>query len=478
MTASLARVLRLAAPAATIALVAALAVAGSGRSASTLLPAAQWAQISGPSGAGQQLGLARVPGGSLHVIWNRGNPAPTSIFDTRLSANGAVLGTTQVASGWDGAGGLALLAMPDNSLELFASGGHAVGLPPAQSGVNVLTADANARGWTLAPGAPWGGAPAAAAPFVGATLTEDGRPVTSWAGGGASNVQVGSSDGGSGSQVCACSDESADVVTDGSRGTVVIAGLTIGSPAGTYVEQVLPDITNRKVLPSATQDAGDYGISARLGAPGIYVAYTDGGRPGEVVPAVRLYRYGGATRTLARGSFTVAKAFPGPDGRLWIDWGDNHGLFFTRSNKAVTRFEQIQRVAPPAGTSFLWNAQGEGSIGPLDLFVDATTGKGRGFWHTHVLPIPSLHLTLARTAVSANGHGPGAYKATVTVSDAGDPVHGAIIAIRLGGSKLADLKTDTAGKASVTFGGGVHATLTASATASGYAKTTRTVHVS
>ena len=55
------------------------------------------------------------------MIWNRG-ATPTSIFETRLSAAGKRLGTSTVATGWDGNGGLALLAMPDKTLRLFAAG--------------------------------------------------------------------------------------------------------------------------------------------------------------------------------------------------------------------------------------------------------------------------------------------------------------------------------------------------------------------
>ena len=78
-----------------------------------------WSRISGPAQAGAQLGLARTGDGVLHVIWNRGS-APTSIFETRLSAAGKPVGTSTVAKGWNGYGGLSLVVMPDRTLRLFA----------------------------------------------------------------------------------------------------------------------------------------------------------------------------------------------------------------------------------------------------------------------------------------------------------------------------------------------------------------------
>ena len=462
---------RAAAIAATGAVLVALTAGGAGRSASRLLPAIGWERISGPTGAGQQLGLARALNGNLHVIWNRGTSASATIFDTQISSAGTVLAPTRVASGWDGADGLALLRMRDGSLRLFATGGHAVGLPPGEVGVNTLSAPASGRDWTLDQGQVWGGAPAAAASFVGATLTKDGMPVTAWAGGGASNFLIGLLRQGTPVQACVCATVgSADVVTDGETGAVVLAGQTSASPAGTYVEQILPGIRGRHVLASARSDAGDYGISAREGAAGVYVAYSD-------ARVVRLYGYGGGTTTFARGPFTVAKAFPGPDGRLWIDRGDNRGVFVTRSNRAVTRFEPVRGIAPPPGTTYLGNAQGEGSLGPLDLFVDASTGGARGFWHTYVLPEPTLHAAIAKTDISGNARGPGAYKATFSVADAGDPLQGATVVVLLGGTKLAAVKTGAGGSASGTFGGGVHTTLTATASVPGYAKATTTVKV-
>ena len=80
----------------------------------------------------------------------------------------------------------------------------------------------------------------------------------------------------------------------------------------------------------------------RSGAAGVYVAYAD-------TKAVRLYRYRGPATTLARGGFTSAAACPGPQGRLWVAWGDKiDGVFMTRSNRGVTAFEPVDALVVDA----------------------------------------------------------------------------------------------------------------------------------
>jgi hypothetical protein len=449
-----------------IALVGVLALAGVPATAvgARRAPAAgsSWRRISGPTGAGVQLGLARTSDGVLNVIWNRGNPAPTTIFDTRLSGTGASLGTKTIKTNWGGANGLALLVMPDGSLRLFASGAQSTGSPVG--GISTFTAQADGTGWTLAnPGAPWGGAGAAASSIIGATLTKDGQPVTSWAGFVKQGLDTSFSTtpfepfmGSSG------------LATDGASGAIVLSGTEIASKSGgTWVQQVLPSAGKGVDLPSSTQGPGVSGLAARIGAAGVYVMYTDTTRVGVSKPAVRLYRYGGGTKKVASGEFTSAKVFSGPAGRLWLAWGDaKDGVFVTRSNKAVSRFEPVQKLKLPANTGFLWNEQGEGSAGPLDLFVDVDLGSNnRGFWQTHVLAKLSVSAKAAKRA-----KGKATTNVTVSVRDAGDAVPGAKVSV---GSKK--LTTNARGIASTTLRPGSYPV---KATATGYAPAAAKVKVS
>jgi hypothetical protein len=401
--------------AATLAVPAALAASAKSTAHS------KWVRITGPNNTGAQLGLARTSDGVLNVIWNHGVPAPTTIYDTRYSSSGAKLGTSTVVSNFGGAGALAALVMSDGSLRLFASGAATTG--SSVVGIHTFTAPASGTPWTRAAGDVWGGAPAGASSTIGAALTKTGVPVTGW--GGA--FQVGLSSGTSGTTACACFSLQGNLATDASSGAVIMSGL--GQPsgykyAGTFVQEVTPSNGGRVVLPSANQGSGDSGVSGRLGASGVYVMYSDNTRPQVTKPAVRLYRYKGATKTIAKGAFTVAKVFPGPQGRLWLMWGDaQDGVFVTRTNKAAGKREPVQKLKAPPGTGFLWDADGEGSQGALDLFVKSDAGGGLGFWHAHVLARFSLK---ARVAHHRKGT---AAKVTLVLRDAGDAVAGAKISV-------------------------------------------------
>jgi hypothetical protein len=388
--------------------------------------ASGWTRVSGPAQPGAQLGLARTADGVLHVIWNRGSSG-TSIFETRFSSAGKAIGTSTVATGWDQNTGLALLVMPDKTLRLFA---------PGQNGIQTFTASASGGSWTPQGGTAWGGPVAEASGVIGATLTKDGQPVTAWRGFAAEGVPPASIP----PNAYEGDMTESYLATDASSGAVVLAGETLSGQGGTYVQQILPSPGPKVVLGPLSKDWSD-GLSARIGAPGVYVAVADG-------KTARLYRYGGGSKTLASGAYLSATVCAGPEGRLWVAWGDlSDGLFVTRSNRAVSVFEPVQRLKTPssAGVAFL---QCEGSTGPIDLFADSGAG-GAGFWHTHLLAQLSL------SAHAAKG------KVTISARDAGDPVPG--VAISVGGKHA---KTDAKGQATLSLRPGGYA---ATATADGYA---------
>src|SRR5436305_11640856 len=157
---------------AVVALAAAAVAATAGQAVRSR---AVWARLSVSAQPGAQLGLARTADGVLHVAWNRG-VSPTSIFETRISPAGGTIGTSTVATGFDGNAGLALLVMPDRTLRLFAAGARRPG--SSEYGINTFTAPAAGAHWSLQSGVYWGGATANSAYVIGATLTKDGRPVT------------------------------------------------------------------------------------------------------------------------------------------------------------------------------------------------------------------------------------------------------------------------------------------------------------
>src|SRR5581483_7276422 len=164
------------------------------------------------------------------------------------------------------------------------------------------------------------------------------------------------------------------LATDAASGAVVLAGVTIAGKGGVFVRKVIPSLGPKVVLPLPTvSNDWDNGLSGRIGAPGVYLAYADG-------KSAYLYRYGGSSKTLGRGAFTSATVCAGPEGRLWVAWGDTaDGLFVTRSNRAASAFEPMQKLRAPSGSGLTY-LQCEGSAGPVDLFADSG-----GFFHAHLL---------------------------------------------------------------------------------------------
>jgi len=422
-----------------VALAVSAAAAAAALTAQAGPTATAWTRVSGPTDPGVQLGLARTADGVLHVVWNRGRTT-TSIFDTRLSPAGKTTGTSTVASGFGGNGGLALLAMPDRTLRLFAAGAQT----PAIDGINTFTAPETGASWTLQSGVSWGGAVASASGTIGATLTRDAQPVTAWAGTAAEGVPPASipQNGFVADQL------DSHLATDAATGAVVLSGVTIAGKGGLFVQKVLPSPGPALVLPVPTVQDRGASLSGRIGAAGVYVAYADG-------KAFSLYRYGGTSRTLATGPYTSAAVCAGPQGRLWLGWGDNNDeLFVTRSNRAASGFEPVQKLTLPQSTqNGLTFVQCEGSLGPLDLFAYVNDkANAPGFWHTHVLAQFALRATVAKTKTGA--------KVTLSARDAGDPVPGA--AITVAGKHL---KTDAKGQAVLALKAGSYA---ATAAATGY----------
>ena len=414
--------------------VAAAALAAAGAAVGSVATSTAWHRISGPSGAGSQLGLARTADGLLHVIWNRGTTG-TSIFETRVSPAGRVVGTSTVVTGWNGNGGLALLAMPDRSLRLFT---------PGTGGINTFTAPETGGRWTQQSGIAWGGAVAEASGVIGAALTKDGQPVTAWRGNAAAGVPPDSipQNGYQGGMTASF------LATDGVSGAVVLSGETNSGQGGAYVQQILPSPGRRRLSPPLAKD-WRVSASGRIGAAGVYFANADG-------KSVRLYRYGGGSRTLAGGPYFSAAVCAGPEGRLWVAWGDPTTVYASRTSRAAGAVEPVQKLRLPSanGLTFL---QCEGSAGPLDLFAN----DGSGFSHTHVLARLTVRTATSRTKAGA--------KVTISVRDAGDPVAGASVSI--GGRHL---RTGSTGAVTVALRPGSYGV---SVTAPGYATGSASVHV-
>ena len=225
------------------------------------------------------------------------------------------------------------------------------------------------------------------------------------------------------------------LATDAGSGAIVLSGATNAGQGGVYVQRVLPSPGPRVVLPPLGKEWGN-GLSGRIGAAGVYVAYADG-------KAARLYRYGGRSRTLATGAYSSATLCAGPGGRLWIAWGDNAGnVSVTRSNRAASVLEPVQRLKLPRRRAHVPPVRGvDGACRPVRI----RSARRR---------------VLARTRAGAvrPERADDETKVTVSARDAGDPVAG--VAITVGGKHL---RTAANGKVSLTLRPGSYSASAAAA---------------
>jgi hypothetical protein len=267
------------------------------------------------------------------------------------------------------------------------------------------------------------------------------------------------------------------IAVDRASGQMVVAWYSNATGhTGIYadgIDQRTGEPANAPVLMPDTSDiqAGPYSgrtpIAARAGG-GLYVAYSNG------YPAhtqLLLWRVGaGASTVLEQGSTEVNSVglAADPSGRLWVFWSatpsttDTPIVFARRSNPSVTAWGATVTVKPPAGASTSWNLVGDGQAGRLDLLGSFSLGSSStaATWATQVLP----GLTLSASPSQLHTRAKHATAVTFTVTDAGQPVQGALV--HAGG---AHGSTNTKGKVTLKLGPFKRRTsLTASVSDNGY----------
>ena len=401
-----------------------------------------------------QLAMTRNANGTLTLVYPSftGNLHVTGLAARTISAAGNVGPEVQALSGWD-AGVPGLVTFPNGNLEAFFG---AISPGNASSVWGITSTDG---------GTTWS-APADVRSGPNEALAY-GSDVTARISGGSAVLTLPQAGGlvvqqglGPGSPTAVANDPAyasavdVDTAVDAATGEVVASWQSL--KADTLVMQgVSPSVGPAEAVPG--QRHPNLVIAGRDSGPGVFAAYTPDGTH------VRLVRYGGGSVAVGSLSGVTAKAMgvaTGPSGRIWVMWGDeNGGLAVTRSNMAVTRFERIQHVNPNA--SSLWRLQGDGRLGPLDLFaVELANVKGPipqpEAAYARVLP----ELSMTSSASTQNGH----TTLHVTVTDAGDPVKGATVSVK--GKKAS---TNVAGIATlVFFGAGNTGKATATVTSPGY----------
>jgi len=225
-----------------------------------------------------------------------------------------------------------------------------------------------------------------------------------------------------------------------------------------FFRRILPTLDASQAMPQAK--AMGPSIAARSGG-GVYSAYASD------EASVSLLRFGGQPQPVPvpkGASVLTAGVAAGPDGRLWIFYGNAQNTYVTRTSEGVSGFEPVQTLKSPPGALQYFRLEGEGSVGPLDLFADVTVDGGSkdGSYHQQVWP--ALSLAVTKQAVKNAKGKVTAVRVTARVTDAGDAVAGATVTGLPGGAKT----TDASGSVTATIAGGKKRALKLTATKAGY----------
>jgi hypothetical protein len=402
-------------------------------------PPGKWSKVTSPNTNIDEAGLARTPDGALHVLWAREESGlGGTVLHSALSRDAKAISGPDTVFAYAGGvnRGVQLLGAPGGLRAFFA--GLSAGSPLSDQ-LATATSD-DGKTWSVRP-APAsnatsaGGSAVYAAHGIGGAIGAGGVPIAAWGdsapgeGGYHVGIDPATPDERFGGDCCAYDP---NVGVDAVSGQAVVAWKFITDSSGTAAKSISPAGSQVTLPGAAAAGTGSRtGITGRIGAPGVYVAYQRGSNQFLSRPAV--WRFGAAKATTLpskRGAESVGIA-PGPGGRLWVFWERQDRIYATRSDAAATVFGATVSVAPPKGSSGVTNLAGEGSRGPLDVLALIDAG-GYANWHQRLLPGLTLRAKAKQGAVK------------LTVRDAGDAVAGA--RVKLGG-KVA--KTGADGKVTI-----------------------------
>lgn len=415
-------------------------------------PTGHWTQITHThNGARANLGLGRAKNGTLHVLWAGPARRPyTAILDTPISLAGKVGKPQTVVSGWDSVQPPAAAVALDGSIHAVISGQKVPAPTDPFSGLNEAVGPGS---WHLGSAA-FGSSQitVSSSADVAAGVLANGQLVTVWRSAASLLFQTGVDPATTPQPVTQSNDVGTGpaLAVDGGRAVIAYRGASSGT---VFFRQIVPSLGEPRAMPQAKTDGPS--IAGRRSGGGVYSAYTpDGTR-------VWLLRFGGQPKSVPvpKGvQVLTAGLAAGPDGRLWVFYGNAQQTYVTRTSKGVSGFEPVQALKSPPGTIQYFRLEGEGSAGPLDLFADITVdGASRdGSYQTHVLP--ALSLAVSKKATKAG------VRVTVRVTDAGDPVAGARVSGLPGGARTTDAKGSVSFAAPATNAG----TFALTATKPGY----------
>lgn len=405
-----------------LAAVAALAWALAFAPAANAGPPGTWTLTTGPHTSTVEIGVARTPDGTLHLLWPDQGPLSGSVIHSSISADAQSGGGPDTVFTYPGGlNNRMALITEAGGLRAFFSGLFGSASSPLQ-GLMATATSADGASWTVQPSpasndTTLGRSPVYAGAGIGAALGADGIPISTWGDSspGSAGYHVGLSAAGPDIRFSSdCCVYAPNIGVDSITGEAFLAWQYLQGTSGTAYMSLTPGSARRQPPGSgAAAPETRSAISGRIGADGVYIAYLYGSNQFTSVPAiVRAGTSDSAPLSGQKGAQMIGLA-AAPEGRMWAFWKYNGKITARRSDPAVNIWGAPVTVNAPASTSAIYNLAGEGSLGPLDLLALADTSGGIDNWHQRILPGLKL--------VSKKAKGSVKFK----VTDAGAPVKGA-----------------------------------------------------
>lgn len=394
-----------------------------------------------------QPGVARTADGVLHVVARVVTPLTTSFKYHTISPSGVVSPSVDILTGWNSATNPSAVALPDGRIRVFFGGIRTTDVSDPFSGGSLysVTSDTTRASWSLDTTPYTSQNSVYGATSIGATTDTSGIQYVAWTGGAASLTALKVGEREVSTDLGGCCSYYANVAVDESTGGVV-AGLysNITNLSGLYYQQLFPTEGPRFYAPGSSENDEQKSASSVdavtplvSGTGGTYAGYCAGYPFCEEVRVTKIgsSSYISLPRTARADEVGIAR---GSNGRVWALWRVRNKMFAARSNVDVTTFGTPSEVRVPSGSDSYFRAFGEGSSGPLDLFLVSNGAEGIATRHVQLLP--TLTLKASRRSLRIGGSN----RLTFTVQDAGEPVQGATV--KFSGRKGT---TDVNGKAKI-----------------------------
>lgn len=398
-----------------------------------------WTRLATVDNSSDTVGMLRTANGTLHLVWlaKKASDGTHAYGTSTISVAGKLLATGTALSNWATLGPDPQLVPDGLSMRLVFEGSTGASGCYFDGAVFTETS-ADGSSWNLVQGSL--SSSTAGVGNLAATAESDATtPVATFAGGQLFHVGVdpscpaASPDGRT--TVAPGNTPSNPAIVTAQDGSVWVATFQAFSKEGYWVQQILPSQDAPMEAPGSASTASQnnqplepVAIAARVGG-GVYMAYCSA-TSRQPCAHIDLWKVGSPRVNVVPGSQNTTGArvalTADPLGKLSVAWYNEakNVIHSVRTDTTATKWGIVRTTKPPRNTSGFTDIQTQGSSGRLDVIIVnqlSTTGFPIDIFQTQILP--GLSLTAKPSTFSHKKAG----TVTFTVTDAGQPVAGAVV---------------------------------------------------